>query len=766
MSQLRRRLHKTSTKVIVGACVAVGLGSATWFLVPPPDFGRWFAAAILGLVFFTLSVGVLDTASDPRPVEPFQQGEIGLIVDSDRAGNIANRIRTLAGRLPLASLLKFRTADAPLDRPADAEARKQLRERLKARFLLREAGRDELRFIVLDGPGLQSKSAPFFFYAELYDWVLSLRKGADVSRFVLAYILYWKEFYEEAMSLIASLPPHPEVEFLRGCAALRMVEKGGPPLAAIGHLEDAARQWDRRLYSDLWSRCMHNLGIAHLNVDPVKAAECLSAALELRRRETYPSGWAYTANNLALALHKMGQRGKAADLLRDARDTLAKAEYAAGAEAVARNLAQLEPSVPSVSSLPAEVEAARIQIRELIGIPEDPFSRPGIRIAHRLVQATSVSADFYKIIPRQDGSVGVTLVDVEGHGLGASTTAVAIDKALFRPGANWGAGDPREQLLAADDLVSEELGYTAVAVTMNFLEVDPYTKRVRYAGAGMPFPLLFRYGQAQPETLTAVGMYVGDGYRRMHVNPDRAEAQAGDGDLVLMFTDGIPEARDSRGRVFGTNGIIAAVLAIGLDSPEAVADAVLAAALHHAGRDRPEDDQAILVIQIGNPLPAQPLEEYPVLQQLAAGPSAVAFELVNVRGLNRHMDVLRTALMSWAARHLPHERCQAAWSALVEAIQNALRHSSGPGEAIRIDFKPAPPGIEIVVRQPKRWLNWDLSLGSRRPTRDLVPEGVGTLTMLRVADDVWVTDQGRRVHLKFASRPVQVHNENDDRDQR
>ena len=699
----------------------------------------------------------------PAPIEPFADGEIGIIIDSNNEW-FQRAIALKAASTPLAGRLAFRTAEELMGLPVEQETKDALRQGMKARLLVHEAAGGQVRLIVLDGPPVQSKSTPFVFYAEIYEWLLSGREEEHVAEFVVAYILYRREFYEAFTTWARQLAPSPEAQFLQGCAGLRIDEPSEKLVSvdlldSIALFESAREAWGRWLFPDYWARTTHNLGIAYFRLDPPKSIGYSSAAIELRNRDKYPSGWAYTANNLALALAKVGRLEEAVSLLGEARDTLARISYTTAADLVQRNLAALQktelaPGRRSKSStISAEVEAARAQIRQLIGIPDGPFVRPGIHIAHRLLQATTISGDFYKIIPRQDGSVGITLVDVEGHGLAASTTALTVEKALFRAGANWGTGDAREMLISADALISGELGHAGGAVTMNFLEVDPYSKVVRYAGAGMPFPLLFRFGQSQPETLTAVGMYVGDGYRRVHVTPNRTEAQAGDGDLILMFTDGITEARDQRGRVFGQNGILAAVVGADRRSPEAVADAVLSAALQQSGSDQPADDQALLVIQIGTP-PQTQGDGLPVLSPVEIGNGALAFELTNAHDSGQYMANLRSALMAWAALHLSDERRrQECWSTLVEAIQNALRYGCDPGEVIGIEFLPSSPfpGVEIVVSQPKRWEDWDLSLGGRRPSQELTSRGVGTLTMLKLANEVKVSDQGRRVHLKFFS---------------
>ena len=161
---------------------------------------------------------------------------------------------------------------------------------------------------------------------------------------------------------------------------------------------------------------------------------------------------------------------------------------------------------PTVEVDLREVEAANSILEKLMDLPREPFVRDGIRIAHTIRRATLQSGDFYNMIPRGDGSVGVYLVDVEGHGLPAANEALAVHQVLSRPGAEWGTGDAREQLERADSLLASSLGSKGIAVVMNFTEVDPERMTIQHANAGMPYPLLFRVGRAQPEPLYAAGI--------------------------------------------------------------------------------------------------------------------------------------------------------------------------------------------------------------------------------------------------------------------
>jgi anti-sigma regulatory factor (Ser/Thr protein kinase)/tetratricopeptide (TPR) repeat protein len=718
------------------------------------------SAALIGLVLLPTVVNrlvrVFRSSTEQKslvetapPTIRYSAEDMGVLIDWPLVNvGIREAILQSAAQTPLANFVRVGRYDLPGELPEDRVQRReavvQLRQTTNAVLVLQLDPHSGVRLFVLSGPGIVSRQTPSLFYAELYDWLLASRDADYVGKFVVAYCLYRREFYEEAEQAIADSTT-PECVFLRACSKLR---RGVLQSARDGF----TNSWDRRLYGDRWARAMHNRGITYLQEGLAsEAIPDFLSALELRRRDTNPQGFAYTTNNLAVAFAQRREQEKARQLLNDAREALLADGLSADAAVVAANLSRIDTQRPSL--LPDEIVRARAQIRELIGIPDGPFVRRDIRIAHRLIQATSISGDFYRIIPRQDGSVGILLVDVEGHGLVASANALALERALFRAGRNWGTGEARQQLLLADGYIEDELGHVDMAVCMSFLEVDPYGKRIRYAAAGMPFPLLFRPFQSQPETIHAVGMYVGAGYRRTEVYPASAEAQIEDGDVVVLFTDGIPEAMDARGRLFGQDGITAAVFRAGFESAEGIADSIITGVKAHAGSDQPEDDQAVLVIQIGEaPAPRRTgVSTFSVLEGL----SKLSFELLNAQDSGLFATTsLKDRLISWANIQLgSEERALEAWNATWEAVQNAIKHGSKAGDVIRIDLKPVQSGIMIMVTQPQRWTDWDLELGSRRPTMELAPTGgVGTLVILRLSDQVSVTENGRCVQMTFTRR--------------
>jgi len=62
---------------------------------------------------------------------------------------------------------------------------------------------------------------------------------------------------------------------------------------------------------------------------------------------------------------------------------------------------------------------------------------------------------------------------------------------------------------------------------------------------------------------------------------DYQEVSVGVGDLLILFSDGVLEARDNSGKIFGRGGIESAVARVRDQAPESVATEILEAAARH-----------------------------------------------------------------------------------------------------------------------------------------------------------------------------------------
>lgn len=234
---------------------------------------------------------------------------------------------------------------------------------------------------------------------------------------------------------------------------------------------------------------------------------------------------------------------------------------------------------------------ARTRMKQLMGEAVGEFTECGIHGIINVRQAGNTSGDFPIRIRRNDGSLGICLVDVEGHGTAAAETAEKVKQALTAA-ADWGTGPPTSELMRADEIL-RRAGVSGV--TMSFTVICPDRRTILHANAGMPYPLLFRKGEY--ERLSASGAYVGSGYGAQGL-PRAAEKKFDRGDMLVLLSDGFREALSSAAdKIFGENGIVAAVKRVSSKSAPLVAEEILRAVVEHAGKETPTDDQTIAVIQ-------------------------------------------------------------------------------------------------------------------------------------------------------------------------
>jgi serine phosphatase RsbU (regulator of sigma subunit) len=184
---------------------------------------------------------------------------------------------------------------------------------------------------------------------------------------------------------------------------------------------------------------------------------------------------------------------------------------------------------------------------------EDPVSE-GLDVG--AVYASSarmeVGGDVYDFLELADGRLAVVLGDVTGHGIDAAAD-MAMAKFVFRSLARENSA-PADFLAAANEIVVEEIG-DGKFITMLYLTVDGRDGELACASAGHPPPRVVRGGGVVPLGVRglALGIAAGQEYEAERV-------QLAPGDLAVLFTDGLIEARRN-GELYGEERLDAALSA-------------------------------------------------------------------------------------------------------------------------------------------------------------------------------------------------------------
>jgi len=212
------------------------------------------------------------------------------------------------------------------------------------------------------------------------------------------------------------------------------------------------------------------------------------------------------------------------------------------------------------------------------------------RLAARTVPAEVVGGDFYDFIPVTDATLNVVVADATGHGLPAALQVRDIYTGL-RMGLTRDFKMTRTLERLNRIINRSRLATKFVSLFLAELQIGG---SVVYCNAGHPPALLVRAGGGNVEELRAGGMILGPrpnssyGFDLVHVEP---------GDYLVLYTDGITEARDPRtDEEFSVPRLTELLTGLTTQPPEAVVDEIFQAVTRFTRRQVPEDDQTVVVV--------------------------------------------------------------------------------------------------------------------------------------------------------------------------
>ena len=152
-----------------------------------------------------------------------------------------------------------------------------------------------------------------------------------------------------------------------------------------------------------------------------------------------------------------------------------------------------------------------------------------------VLRAPSVGISF-DYVPLSNGALAVVLADVTGKGMKGAMNAVLSSGALHSVAQL--EVSPSEMLRALNqNLYPRFQRYTNCA--MAILTIDPEDRTVKYANAGIPYPIIKR-GEADIEELSIDGTPLGAFESSEYQETPPIELKSGDS--IVLFSDGITEA--------------------------------------------------------------------------------------------------------------------------------------------------------------------------------------------------------------------------------
>ena len=156
-----------------------------------------------------------------------------------------------------------------------------------------------------------------------------------------------------------------------------------------------------------------------------------------------------------------------------------------------------------------------------------------------------VGGDFYDAFDLSDGSVAIVVGDVSGKGAEAAAHT-AMAKYMLRAFSMRNPG-PGSVLFHLNNALCQGLGEDQFT-TLFYGVYDPRMRTFLFANGGHPEPLLYRASSGEVEIIQAEGGIVG-AFENQRFAQATLDLQPGD--LLVSYTDGLIEARDDNGELYG-----------------------------------------------------------------------------------------------------------------------------------------------------------------------------------------------------------------------
>lgn len=214
-----------------------------------------------------------------------------------------------------------------------------------------------------------------------------------------------------------------------------------------------------------------------------------------------------------------------------------------------------------------------------------------IDIYATMLAAKDVGGDFYDFFPIDETHLGFVIADVSGKGVPAAIY-MAVSRTMIKANAKRGM-QPQECMAVVNDLLCEE-NLNSMFVTVLYGIYDIKTGEITYTNAGHDRPYILHKDGSVEEVNSdinlALGVMGGLTFKQNNV-------MLKDGDALVMFTDGVPEAEDKDHNQFGQERLIETLSTLQGATSREIVEKITANVKDFAGEATQFDDITQLVIK-------------------------------------------------------------------------------------------------------------------------------------------------------------------------
>lgn len=241
--------------------------------------------------------------------------------------------------------------------------------------------------------------------------------------------------------------------------------------------------------------------------------------------------------------------------------------------------------------LEKEMEIARsIQMNLL---PKHYPDVEGIDISAMSMPARRVGGDYYDFLKLSEQRIALIIADVSGKGVPAAMLTAAIRSAA-RIEAQRAGTVPLNEIVAAMNRWACHDSADDMFVTAFVAMYDADTQILEYTNAGHCHPILIS-PDGSTQSLDKGGVFLGI---MEEAEYEIGRVKAGDGDTLILYTDGVTDAQSAEGELFGIFRLDAILRDARLQPPEVIRDRIVDATNAFRGEAELFDDLTLVVVRL------------------------------------------------------------------------------------------------------------------------------------------------------------------------
>jgi sigma-B regulation protein RsbU (phosphoserine phosphatase) len=218
-----------------------------------------------------------------------------------------------------------------------------------------------------------------------------------------------------------------------------------------------------------------------------------------------------------------------------------------------------------------------------------------VELAAKHVMSEGIGGDLYDFVLAPNGCYSLVIGDVVGHELFSALVMSLIFGAVHTAGPK--AAAPVEILALINELLcdlNDQMRSPTLMCSLFYGTVHPTQRHMVYANAGHPAPLIWSHSR-QVEELKPTCPVLGVS-REVELSETTLSLEGVR--RLLLYTDGITEARNDAGHFFGTANIMEALSSCELSSPKALLNRLFERILSWTN-NRPSDDATAILAEFG-----------------------------------------------------------------------------------------------------------------------------------------------------------------------